>query len=304
MDKILITGGSGLLGFNWANNPSNEYTVVVGLHKRIISSSEIKTLEINLNSQAELTETLTILNPDVVVHAVAITSIEYCESHPDLAERINADLARNVAVVCRRLNIKLVHISTDQLYSDNKLCHRENDPLSPINRYGITKALAEEYVLSEDESALVIRSNFFGWGPPYRRSFSDFIIDGLSKGESVRLFTDVFYTPIYSIFLIDMIIRLVKSNKSGLYNVVSRERVSKYSFGKMIEEIFEFEAGCIVPDTIKARAGLVVRPTEMSLSVDKLEDAVGVCVNSLRSQLELLRSSKKSTQPISWRVVS
>ena len=70
-----------------------------------------------------------------------------------------------------------------------------------------TKAESEITVLENHKEALIIRTNFYGWGLSYRKSFSDMIIGELRKGKRIKLFEDVFYTPI----LIDTLVKIVHS---------------------------------------------------------------------------------------------
>ena len=132
----------------------------------------------------------------IVVHAAGMTSVEECEAKPDLARHINVDLAGNVAKACAKLGLPLIHISTDHLFSGEMPFLAETSPVTPVNVYGRTKAEAELQVLEAHPLALVIRTNFYGWGTSYRRSFSDVIIETLRSGRELNLFKDVFYTPI------------------------------------------------------------------------------------------------------------
>ena len=67
--------------------------------------------------------------------------------------------------------------------------------------------LASVFVINVSKilnNALIIRTNFFGWGTSYRQSFSDFVIDNLRKGNNITLFNDVFYTPILIETLVEL----------------------------------------------------------------------------------------------------
>src|SRR5205823_2508498 len=122
------------------------------------------------------------LAPDVVVHAAGLTNVDRCEQYPVLSRRANAEIARNVAIAVAHSRAKLVHISSDHLFSGERSFYREDDPTQPLNEYGRSKVAAEEWVLQACPSALVIRTNFFGWGHCLRQSFSDWIIINLRAG--------------------------------------------------------------------------------------------------------------------------
>ena len=127
---------------------------------------------------------------------MVLTNIENCEKNPSLAKRINVNFSLNVAKACKELNITLVHISTDHLFYNQGSYIKEENEVNPINVYGQSKADAEIKILKINPKALVIRTNFFGWGPFHKLSFSDKILESLSFNKSINLFDDVFFTPI------------------------------------------------------------------------------------------------------------
>ena len=86
------------------------------------------------------------------------------------------------------MNIQHVHISTDHLSNGNLSMTGEYDIPNPLNNYALTKYKAEKIVLSINPQALVIRTNFFGWGPPWRKSFSDTIIFHLRQQLDIFLY--------------------------------------------------------------------------------------------------------------------
>ncbi|NBP06440.1 MAG: SDR family NAD(P)-dependent oxidoreductase, partial [Bacteroidetes bacterium] len=124
-----------------------------------------------------------------------------------------------------------MHISTDHLFSGDNALVDESFPVSPINIYGLTKAEAELRVLEENPEALVIRTNFYGWGTSYRQSFSDFIIRTLRAGRKLELFEDVFFTPILAEVVAQTICDLMAKNAKGIFNIVGSQRLSKFDFG-------------------------------------------------------------------------
>ena len=168
--KVLITGGSGLLAVNWAISIRNNYAVTILLHHKRISISGVDTDIVSLSSLDECSSVLVKHQPDIVIHTAGLTSVEKCESNNDLAHELNVDLARNLSIACSENGIKLVHISTDHLFSGEQELATEITDTNPLNNYANTKVKAEQLVLEKCKDALVIRTNFFGWGTKYRQS--------------------------------------------------------------------------------------------------------------------------------------
>nr|MBP6421672.1 SDR family oxidoreductase [Propionivibrio sp.] len=221
---------------------------------------------LDLESVDSLARALESIKPDIVIHTAGLTSVERCEAEPALAWHVNSELAGHVAQACARLGLSLVHISTDHLFAGHESLLAESHPVEAVNTYGLTKAEAENRVLEACPSALVIRTNFFGWGTGYRQSFSDNVINGLRAGRELTLFQDVFYTPILAEAAALAVHELVDRKACGIFNVVGDERISKYEFGISLADRFGLDSGLIKRGLITDRANLVQRPLDMSLS--------------------------------------
>lgn len=276
MKKIaLITGGSGLLALNWALAIREHYAVILGLHERNISLAGVETRQIDLESADHLARAFEMVQPHIVIHTAGLTSIEKCETNPDLAQHINVELAANVAQACAKFALPLIHISSDHLFSGEVSLVDETHPTAPRNIYGRTKAEAESRVLEAHPQALVIRTNFYGWGPSYRHSFSDVVIEALRSSNELTLFRDVYYTPILIEAAAQTAHDLINLKASGIFHVVGDERISKYEFGVKVAEQFNFESSIINPGLLANQISLVQRPHDMSLSNQKTHNLLG-----------------------------
>lgn len=288
LKPVLITGGSGLLAINWAQAIKAKFPVLLSLHKREIELSGTKNVILNMESAREFAESVEELKPSVVIHTAGLTNVEKCELNPKHAYLLNVDLSKNVAKACLNTSTKLVHISTDHLFSGLEMMSDEMQSVAPVNVYGKTKALAEDIVLKENPEAIIVRTNFFGWGTKYRKSFSDVIIESLRCGERLTLFKDVFFTPILIEKLAMLVHELVELNATGIFNVVSDERLSKYEFGILVAKRFGLNLDQISPGYFSDQRNLVQRPLDMSLSNKKISELLGQSLGSVSSQIERL----------------
>lgn len=268
--KILITGGSGLLALNWALATRDEFNVNLVMHSRNVSLNKTTSLQFKLDSINEIELNFEKIQPDIVVHTTGLTNVEECESNPELAHHVNVEIAENIAKVCCKLNVKLIHISTDHLFSGHDKNVDEAYLIAPVNVYAKTKAEAEKRVSDCCSDSLIIRTNFYCCGTSYRTSFSDLIINKLTNNESLTLFQDVFYTPIYTGVLVQAVHELENLNVSGVFNVVSDERLSKYDFGLKVAKEFKLNESNIIKGDFKKRKNLITRPLDMSLSNKKI----------------------------------
>lgn len=291
---IFITGGAGLLAVNWAAVVGRRYAVTLGLHERRIVMGGAECCVVSLNSIEAIAAAIRRARAAMVVHSAAMTSVDACEAAPGAAYHVNVEIARNVAVACNLLGVKLVHISTDHVFDGTCAMLDERAVIAPINVYAHTKAAGEAAVLDACPSTIVARTNFFGWGLPHRKSFSDTIIDSLRAGREISLFTDAYFTPILMGPLIDAAHDLVDACASGIFHIVGDERISKYDFGLRIAHTFGLDDGLIKPALLSDRTDLTRRPLDMSLDNRKLRAVVGRDIGGVDFHLACLRQQESS----------
>jgi len=108
---------------------------------------------------------LTPFGPDVIINCAAATDVDRCETDPEWAYRVNADGARNVAAIAAELGARLIHLSTDFVFSgEADAPYPEEAPTAPINVYGASKLAGEEAVLERLPGTLVVRTQWL-YGP-------------------------------------------------------------------------------------------------------------------------------------------
>lgn len=285
MGRVLITGGAGLLGLNWAACSKQREQVILGLHNRMVALSGVESVAVDTGSFESIERAIGGIEPDYVIHAAGLTSVEDCEENPELAEKINTHLAVNVAKATGSFGIPMVHISTDHLFSGEQGMVAEDEPVCPINVYGKTKAQAEVGILDVNHRALIIRTNFYGWGPSYRPSFSDFVISSLRQRREITLFEDVYYTPILVAELVEAVNQLLNLGEFGIFNVVSDGRISKLEFGLKLAKVFSLDESLIRRGRFRDIPGLVKRPLDMTLSNEKLTSRLKRKIGSVDSHL-------------------
>ena len=275
--NIVLTGGTGLFSINYARfNEKNNIFLI----KNKTECLEFKDRQYKLN--------LADVEIDVCINAAAITNVENCEKNKEHTYYVNVLIARNIAKACSMKSVKLIQISTDHIFGDDKLIYSEEDEPRPLNYYARTKLLAEECVKQICKDSLIIRTNFFGYGMDYRASFSDIILSGLKQGNMLYLFKDVFFNPVHIKVLVKCINYLINNNKNGIFNISADNRVSKYEFGISVAEVFGFNKNLILPVSILNQKNLVKRPFEMSLHNMKYIKESGLCIGSVEKNILLL----------------
>jgi dTDP-4-dehydrorhamnose reductase len=273
----LVTGANGLLG---------PYLVDAFGPRVITTARRAGDEPCDLADAAAVRALIEKTRPDVVVHAAAMTAIDAAEATPEVADLGNRVTTANLAAALPSTST-LVYISTDQVYPNVAGPHREGSE-APVNVYGTTK-LAGEHAAATHSRALILRANLFGPSrTPGRVSLSDFVIDGLRNGKPITLFRDVLFSPLHMTTLAGLIRELADAGLTGVYNIGSREGMSKADFAIAIAEHLGLSlanARIGVSTELTSRA---LRPLDLRMDVTRLEHALGRAMPTCRAEIALL----------------
>lgn len=292
--RLLITGGSGLLALNWACAMRDTWDVTLGTHQHSVALAGASAQPLVLDDPAQLRAQLEKISPDLVVHTAGLTSVDRCELFPALAHQANVEIAKNVAQAAGAQGAALVHVSTDHLFSGRQSLCTEAEPPQPVNHYGRTKALAETAVMQVNPAALVVRTNFFGWGHATRQSFTDWLIYNLRAGKELPLFDNVFFTPILADALALAAHELVEKGASGVFNLVGDQRLSKYEFARILAQDFSLPEDLLLRHSFDGSELVAARPHDMSLDNRKAREALGRDIGGVPQFLAALRQQELS----------
>lgn len=224
--------------------------------------------------------------PDVVVNCVGLTNVDQCEREPARAALLNDTHAGRIAAAARAAGVRFVQISTDHLWDGTRSFVSEEVPPRPINVYAKTKAAGESAVARADPEALIVRTNFFGPGLPWRKSINDWLTEELTAGRAINAFSDVFFTPMASDLLSATITELVDRRVTGVLNVAGAERISKYDFALRWARHAGLNSALIRAGSVVDSALAAPRPRDMSLDCSKAAALLGRPMPSFRESLE------------------
>ena len=273
--RLFLSGISGLLGLNAAFQWRDRFTISGAYRSQPIAIPDVEAVALDLEDPASVHAAVERFKPDVIVHTAALTDVDRCEREPALANRLNCDVARTVAHAAQATGARFVHLSTDHLFGGDHSFYGEADEARPVNVYARTKLEAERVVQHMCPDALIVRTNFVGWGTSRRLSTIDRVLAGLSGSAPLRLFTDVFTTPIAINDLLDCLVELIERRVTGVLNVAGAERISRYEFGLNTARVFGHATGQIEPSTMESLRLTARRPRDMSLSTERVSELLG-----------------------------
>ena len=229
--KLLITGGYGFLGTYLYHHFYKKYYVIRLGHK----SGETFC---DLTKKTEIQNLIKKNIPSIIIHTAAETNVDFAEKQPEIAIKKNITATKNL-IESLPQSSKIVYISTDQVYSEDTAPHMEEFS-NPLNVYGKTKLEGEKIAMKLNK-CLILRTNFFGKNKNINKfSLSDFIINKLERKQDLFLFKDVFFNPLHVSTLTESIDCLIENDINGIFNLGSKDTISKYDFGMKIAEMFNF----------------------------------------------------------------
>ena len=284
--RILITGASGLLGLNLALETTRRHTVFGTVNHHSLKTDAFTVIQTDLLVPGAVERLLDTTKPDWVIHCAALANLDACEADPLLAQQLNTELPRTLASYVARSGARLVHVSTDAVFDGLRGDYSEGDIPTPVGEYSRTKLEGELAVADADPTAIIARVNFYGWSLTGNRSLAEFFFTNLRVHKRVMGFMDVFFCPLLANDLANILVRMLESNQSGLYHVVSSESLSKYDFGLRLAERFNLDDSLIIPSSV-TQAGLkAARSLNLTLRSDKLVHALGEPIPNVSTGLD------------------
>ena len=284
--KILVTGSSGLLGLNLSLGMIGAHTIV-GVDRNKLADTPFEIVKADLLEAGACSHLIDEVQPDAIIHTAANANIDACESDPEGARLLNAEFPGQLAQLCARCGVRMIHISTDAVFDGTKdSIYTEADVPNPLSIYARTKLDGENAVLAGNPAAVVARVNFFGWSLSGGRSLSEFFFNHLHAGEPFYGFTDVWFCTMFVGDLADTLVKMLEKELSGLYHVVGSEALTKYEFGVRIARQFGFDEKLIRPISVEESGLAAKRSRKLRLSVHKLSTDLGMEIPSVSTGIE------------------
>ncbi len=284
--RLLITGISGLLGNNLAYVFKDRYNVLGLYNKHAFDIEGIRTQKIDLLDKKAVQKVIRQFDPDIVVHCAAISDVDLCERKKDWATEVNVEATDNIVKFLKRRKTKLVYISTDLVYGESiGGALTEKDKLDPVNYYGWTKYQGELKALG-CKDALVVRTNIFGWNIQKKFSLAEWILHELSRNKKINGFKDTIFSGIYTFDLAEILDKAIEKKLKGIYNVGSRNSMSKFDFAINLAELFGHNKSLIVPVSAEDAPLRAKRRKNLSLDIRKIEKSLKIELPTMEQSLK------------------
>lgn len=258
--KVLVTGVKGQLG----------YDVVNELEKRGIEAVGVDIQEMDITDAVSVDKVIREAAPDAVIHCAAYTAVDAAEENVEACRKVNADGPRNIARVCKDLDIRMIYISTDYVFDgQGENVWEPEDEKAPRSVYGQTKYEGELAVQELLEKYFIVRIAWvFGING---KNFVKTMLKLAETHDTIKVVNDQFGSPTYTYDLARLLVDMVQTEKYGIYHATNEGFCSWYDFACAIFR----EAGVkvnVVPVTSAEYGAKANRPMNSRMSKEKLTE--------------------------------
>lgn len=262
--KVLVTGVKGQLGFDVMNE----------LKKRGIEGIGVDVDEMDITDAATCRKVITEAGPDAVIHCAAYTAVDAAETNMEICRKVNAGGTRNIALVCRDLDIKMMYISTDYVFNgQGERPWEPDDERQPLNAYGQSKYEGELAIEELVKKFFTVRIAWV-FGVNGKNFIKTMLRLGKERG-AVSVVDDQIGSPTYTYDLARLLVDMIQTEKYGRYHATNEGLCSWYEFAV---EIFK-QAGMEVTVTPVSTAEYTAmypnqakRPMNSRISKEKLSE--------------------------------
>ncbi len=284
--NILITGGKGQLGTEVHKCLLEGKTELGELSSELIGSNvtAIDIDELDVTDIDAVDKVFLNGNYDVVINCSAYTNVNGCETDKDTAFKVNAIGVRNLAMCAEKYNCKIVHVSTDYVFSgDATEPYTEWDICNPQSVYGKTKYLGEQYVRDFSTKYYIVRTSWlYGY---YGNNFVKTMQKLGSTKDEIKVVNDQIGNPTNACDLAHHILKLITTQEYGVYHCTGEGECSWYDFACKIMEYSKLNCK-VNPCTTEEYPTPTKRPAYSALDNMMLRCTVG---NEMRNWDDALK---------------
>lgn len=272
--KVLVTGANGQLGYDVVKELKKQNIECYGAVRKDFDIVDFKATE----------EFITNYMPDAVIHCAAYTAVDKAEDEQGLCYLVNASATENIAEICKKINAKMLYISTDYVFDGTKAGFYEvDDEPNPMNVYGKTKLLGEQAVQRILDKYFIVRISWvFG---EHGNNFVKTMLRLGKERKEINVVDDQYGSPTYTADLAPLLVDMIQTEKYGVYHATNE---GVCTWAELAEEIFKIagmdvKVNHITTAEYPTRAQ---RPMNSRLSKRKLLQSDFKTLENWRSALE------------------
>ncbi len=285
--KILITGGSGLLG-QYLNLELSKNNDILTLYNRNVGNcTDFKSVKADITNTLQLEKKFENFLPHIVIHTASISNPNDANKlDPKIVYDVNVNATKKIAGLCEKYKAKLIYTSTDLVYAGYRgSMLKEEGKLIPISIYAETKLMGEVKIQETFDNYLILRmALMFGFGLNHSKNHFSQMYKDLKNHKTVKLFYDQFRTPVSLLEASRIINSLCKTDTKGeIINTGGKERLSRVELGEMLCNKAGFDKSLIEKISMEEFKDLPM-VADVSMNTEKLQ-SYGIKIKSVEESI-------------------
>ena len=280
--KCLIIGGGGQLGMEWEEFCSKNSII----HKSFGSK------DLDITNFASTNAILEAYLPDVVINCAAYTKVDLAEDEKEQAFLINSEAVKNLSSTCKSLNIKLVHYSTDYVFSGTSEHldlipegFSEDSDTKAVNVYGVSKLEGEKAIQETSCDFLILRVSWLCG--KFGNNFVKTMLKLAETRNELNVVNDQYGSPTFTENVVQNTWTLIQANEQGIFNISSEGLCTWFDFATEIFKIKGMELK-VHPVTSDAFPTSAKRPNFSKLSTKKISKIESANIEEWKTGLQKL----------------
>ncbi|WP_160716561.1 SDR family oxidoreductase [Chitinophaga solisilvae] len=292
--KVLITGSNGLLGQHliplFARD--GKYSVIAtgrGTNRSPQGENYIYE-SANLRDAGSVQQLVQKHQPDIIIHAGAMSQVDECEKNKDACWDTNVGATRYLVNAAEKVNAFFLFLSTDFVFDGLSGPYNEDAAVNPINYYGTSKVAAERLVHNSKLQWAIVRTVLvYGVAnDPHRSNMISWVRDNLRQGKKIKVVDDQVRTPTLCQDLATGCLLIADKKATGYFNISGKEVLTPYDMAEQTAAFFQLDTGLIEKISSRSLAQPAARPAKTGLLINKAEQELGYKPHTFAEGLEIV----------------
>ena len=294
--RVLITGGTGLLGVNIQRIAPKDLEIfsIYFPERPLPLQLPFPILVADVSDRKQMQSVFEWAMPDVVIHTAAVGSVDFAERNREQTRKVNVGGTEVVVALCQIFKSQIIYISSNAVFDGRTPFYSETAPVNPINYYGQLKVDAENIVRESTIPWAIVRPILmYGWPYPGERDNPVvWWVRSLEDGKPIKVVDNVFTKPLPAWSCAEVVWEVIRQHRTDLYHAAGRDHISLYQFALLTAEIFGLDARLITPVPDSYFPEIAPRPRDTSFDTSKMENELGVGTIAVKDGLVRMKSER------------
>lgn len=293
--RVLITGGTGLLGKHLIETAPHGWETFATFRTRQPPDGWQRFfVPLDVRDGAAVERLFDERRPEVVIHTASIGGVDEAERDPQGVYEVNVRGTQHVGRACARVGATLVLISSNAVFDGRHPPYDEEAPLCAVNRYGVQKIEAEEWIRRHLSLSAIVRPILmYGWPlPGGRTNVVTRWLAQLEEGRPVDVDEEITTQPLWAGTCAQAVWAVVLRERAGTYHVAGADRLSLLEVARFVARVFGHDERLVQPASKAFLSRFAPRPCDTSFVTVKMERELGVRPIGIQEGLRILQQTR------------